>query len=289
MAIVVLVLWLFTAGAGFYLLVTSNLGRARPAPVPAAPVPKAPATSAPATPAPAASAAAPAAQRPATTTEPAPAAHSAPQAQATAQAQAAAAAPAPASKRELRRAARDRFDPPSLTAAKNAPVLPGLRSLFEFAHPACAIVGLGFWLAYTLVHYHPLGWIAFGLVTATVCLGLSWFTANARAARTHGAPGDEPSPSFRTRLVVLHGGAAAVTFTLAALTALVLGRLARQTAASGQCTRLPARIGGDERPPSLGAFVVGSMITAAACTDHYPGLRGAVPGGSASQTLVSSQ
>ena len=32
MAIVVLVLWLFTAGAGFYLLVTSNLGRARPAP-----------------------------------------------------------------------------------------------------------------------------------------------------------------------------------------------------------------------------------------------------------------
>ena len=31
MAIVVLVLWLFTASAGFYLLVTSNLGRARPA------------------------------------------------------------------------------------------------------------------------------------------------------------------------------------------------------------------------------------------------------------------
>src|SRR5438093_5227537 len=31
MAILVLVLWLFTAGAGFYLLVTSNLGRARPA------------------------------------------------------------------------------------------------------------------------------------------------------------------------------------------------------------------------------------------------------------------
>ena len=31
MAIVVLVLWMFTAGAGFYLLVTSNLGRARPA------------------------------------------------------------------------------------------------------------------------------------------------------------------------------------------------------------------------------------------------------------------
>jgi len=31
MAIVVLVFWLFTAGAGFYLLVTSSLGRTRPA------------------------------------------------------------------------------------------------------------------------------------------------------------------------------------------------------------------------------------------------------------------
>jgi hypothetical protein len=213
MAIVVLVLWLFTAGAGFYLLVTSNLGRARPAPArPApAPAPEAPATPAPtATPTPATSAAAPAAQQRVITTEPAPA--------------------APASKRELRRVARDRFDPPSLTAAKNSPVLPGLRSLFEFAHPACAIVGLGFWLAYTFVHYHLLGWIAFGLVTATVCLGLTWFTANARAARTprtprtHGTPGDEPPPSFSARLVVLHGGAAAVTFALAALTALVLGR-----------------------------------------------------------------
>ena len=39
MAIVVLVLWAFTAGAGFYLLFTSSLGRARPAgpPVPGSP------------------------------------------------------------------------------------------------------------------------------------------------------------------------------------------------------------------------------------------------------------
>ena len=34
----------------------------------------------------------------------------------------------------------------------------------------------------------------------------------------------EPPPSFGTRLVVLHGGAATVTFALAALTALVLSR-----------------------------------------------------------------
>jgi hypothetical protein len=222
MAIVVLVLWLFTAGAGVYLLVTSNLGRARPATAPPAAAP--PATASVAAPPATASVAASTAAAPAASTAAAPAAS-------TAAAPAAQAAPAPAtpgspappaSKREMRRAARDRFDPPSLTASKNAPVVPELRSLLEFAHPASGLIGLGFWLGYTFVHYRVLGWIAFGLVTATVCLGLTWFTANARAARRR--PADEPGPSFSTRLVVLHGGAAAVTFTLAALTALVLGR-----------------------------------------------------------------
>jgi hypothetical protein len=198
MAIAALVLWLLTAGAGFYLLVTSNLGRARPA-----------AASPAAEPATAASVATPAAQ-----VTPSAAASSATQA----------AAASPASKREMRRAARDRFDPPSLTAAKNAPVLPGLRSLLEFAHPASAIVGLGFWLGFTLVHNRVFGWIAFGLVTATVCLGLTWYTANARAARGEGAPAGEPAPSFTTRLVIVHGSAAAVTFVLAGLAALVLSR-----------------------------------------------------------------
>jgi len=196
MAIVVLVLWLFTAGAGLYLLVTSNLGRARPA------------------------VATPAAEPVAAPAEPA----TAPAEPATVPATPAVAAPEvpPASKREMRRAARDRFDPPSLTAAKNAPAVPGLRSLLEFAHPAFAIVGLGFWLGFTLVHDRALGWIAFGLVTAAVCLGLTWYTANARAARRAGPSGGEPAPAFRTRLVLLHGSAATVTFALAALTALVL-------------------------------------------------------------------
>ena len=193
MAIVVLVLWLFTAGAGFSLLATSNLGRTRPAATaPAA----APATASVATPAQPASAPA----QPAST-------------------------PAQPAARRQSRAARDRFAPPSLVAARNAPVLPGLRSLLEFAHPACAIIGLGFWLGYTLVHYRPLGWIAFGLVTVTVCLGLSWFAANTRAApaaqRTK-TPSASAGPSFSTRLIAVHGGAAAVTVTLAALTALVL-------------------------------------------------------------------
>jgi len=206
MAIVALVLWLLTAGAGFYLLVTSNLGRARPAAAPPA-------------------------------AEPATASVAAAQAQAAQAApQAAADQPAPApspSKREQRRAARDRFDPPSLTAAKNAPVVPGLRSLLEFAHPASAIIGLGSWLGFTFVHYRALGWIAFGLVTVTVGLGLTWFAANTRAATRQDAARrqdaatrqdtDGSGPSFSTRLVVLHGAAAAVTFALAALTALVLG------------------------------------------------------------------
>jgi hypothetical protein len=207
MAIAALVLWLLTAGAGFYLLVTSNLGRARPAAASPAAEPAATASAAVhASAAPSASAASPAS----TASVGTPAAQ--------------AAAASSASKREMRRTARDRFDPPSLTAAKSAPVLPGLRSLLEFAHPAAAIVGLGFWLGFTLVHNRVFGWIAFGLVTATVCLGLTWYTANARAARGKGAPAGEPAPSFSTRLVILHGSAAAVTFVLAGLAALVLSR-----------------------------------------------------------------
>jgi hypothetical protein len=217
MAIVVLVLWLFTAGAGFYLLVTSNLGRARPAATGPA---TAPAAAAPATAPATASVATPATQAAPSSVQAAAVQAAAVQ---TAAVQAAPAAP-PASKREMRRAARDRFDPPSLTAAKNAPVVPGPRSLLEFAHPASAIVGLGFWLGFTFVHYRALGWIAFGLVTATVCLGLTWYTANTRAARGKDSPEGEPAPSFRTRLVILHGSAAAVTFVLAALSALVLSR-----------------------------------------------------------------
>jgi hypothetical protein len=218
MAIVVLVLWLFTAGVGVYLLVTSNLGRARPA-----------ATAQSAEPPPATvTAAVQAAPVQAAPVQAAPAAQAAPVQAAPAQAAPAQAAPAaqaaapPASKREIRRAARNRFDPPSLTAAKKAPVVPELRSLLEFAHPASGIIGFGFWLGYTFVHYRALGWIALGLVTVTVCLGLTWFTANTRAARHR--PADEPGPSFSTRLVVLHGGAALVTFVLAFLSALVLGR-----------------------------------------------------------------
>jgi hypothetical protein len=214
MAIVVLVLWMFTAGAGIYLLVTSNLGRARPAANPAqdALAPQmasavAPSVSAAAVP-PATAASAPTPSRADPSDDSA--------------ASAAAAGPdqtARAARREARRATRDRWDPPSLAASKSAPMMPQFRSLVEFVHPACGIIGLAFWLGFTLVHSRPLAWIAFGLIAVTACVGVAWFTANARAARRRDS--GEPPPSFSGRLIALHGAAAAVTLTLAALTALI--------------------------------------------------------------------
>jgi len=224
MAIVALVLWVFTAAAGFYLLVTSNLARSRSAAsagVPPAHYAQATASQATAA-APASQAAASRATASRATASQATASHAstaAPAAQAQAASPAEPASGGPASPRELRRAARGRWDPPSLVAARQAPMLPGLRSLLEFAHPTFGIVGLAFWLGFTLVHNKALGWIAFGLVAVTASLGLTWFTANLRAARRAG-PG-RGAPRFSGRLLVLHGSAAALTVILAAVTALV--------------------------------------------------------------------
>jgi hypothetical protein len=227
MAIVVLVLWLFTAGAGLSLLVTSNLARARPA-EPASAEPAAPAL---------ASAATPPTPASATTHAPAPTPASEH------------ASGEHASRREARRAARGRFDTPSLVAARKAPIVPGLRPLLEFAHPVCALAGLAFWLGFTLVHNRGLGWVAFGLLAVTACAGLAWFTANARTAAARTRPG--PKPSFSGRLAVVHGAAAAVTVALAALAALAIGLRAQE---SGQCTRLPCTDRGrraDHEPGSV--------------------------------------
>jgi hypothetical protein len=216
MAIVVLVLWMFTAGAGVYVLVTSNLGRARPAVNPDhnGLAPQMASAVAPSASTAAAESAASAAPASAATESAAAAGPSTSGPCATAPAKTARAA-----RREARRAARDRWDPPSLAQSKSEPWLPQFRSLVEFAHPAFGITGLAFWLGYTLVHSRPLGWIAFGLVAATACVGLAWFTANVRAARRRDPA--EPAPSFNGRVIALHGAAAAVTLTLAALTALI--------------------------------------------------------------------
>jgi len=199
MAVLVLVLWLFTAGAGFSTLLSSNLGRSRPAAEVPLPSDRAPATAT------------------ATATAAAPAAAAAP-----ATAAAHATAPGALTPEELKQARRERFDPASLVAARQAPVVPGARALLEFAHPAFGIIGLAFWLGFSLVHNRILGWIAFGLVAVTACAGLAWFTANLRAARRHDPDSGEPAPSFRPRMVAVHGGAAALTFILAALTVVIL-------------------------------------------------------------------
>ena len=218
MAIVVLVLWLFTAGAGFYLLFTSSLGRARPAGPAAQPTP----VTQPAAPASVNTAAANTASANTASANTASANTAAANTASANTGAATAARPADGSpsRRAARQAARQRWDPPSLVAARQAPVLPGARSLVEFAHPTGGIIGLAFWLGFTLVHDRALGWIGFGLAAATACVGLGWFTANSRAARR--ADPSRPAPSFVGRLAALHGSAAALTVALAALTALVL-------------------------------------------------------------------
>jgi hypothetical protein len=217
-AILVLMLWLFTAGAGFSVLISSNLKHVRPVPpVPA--TPDLPAPAVPATP----DLPAPASAVPATPDLPTPAVPAAPGTSGS------------AAQPEAGRAYRERFDPPSLVAARSAPVVPGARALLEFSHPACGITGLAFWLGFTLVHARVLGWIGFGLAAATACAGLTWFAVNVRAARRAApsepphepsphepSPHESPAPSFRGRLVALHGAGAALTLVLAALTALVL-------------------------------------------------------------------
>ena len=106
---------------------------------------------------------------------------------------------------------RDRFDPPSLARAKSESI-PGMRALAEFAHPALAVIGLGFWLAYVLTHYRTFAAIGFGILLGAICAGVSWFAANARAAR---ARKDALSPS--PRLLILHGVGAALTLLIATL------------------------------------------------------------------------
>ncbi len=197
MAILVLVLWAFTAGAGFYLLVTSSPG-SRPGGAASPPCRRA----------------RPSLRRVASA-GPVPASACRCRATPAGPATGASSRPAPS-----RRDARDPWAPNSLVAARQAPLVPGARALAEFAHPAAGIVGLGFWLGFTLVHARVLGWIGFGLAAATACVGLAWFAANTRAARRPASAGS--APSFATRLVALHGSAAAITIALAALTALLL-------------------------------------------------------------------
>jgi hypothetical protein len=176
-AIAALVLWMCTAAAGAYLLATSARGTQ--------------------------------ADRASRTAEAGRVAQTAPAAKAAPETAKVPAAPGVPASSPVR--ARDRFDPPSLARAKSEP-LPGMRALAEFAHPALAIVGIGFWLAYVLTRDRVFAAVGFGVLLGAICAGLSWFAASTRAAR---ASKDALSPS--SRLLVLHAVGAALTLLIAAL------------------------------------------------------------------------
>jgi hypothetical protein len=142
----------------------------------------------------------------------------------------------PGSQRPVR--ARDRFDPPSLQRAKSEPA-PGLRELAEFAHPALAMIGVGFWIGYVVSRDRLFAVIGLGVLLGAICAGVSWFAANTRAARrTAAAAADsgagpvdpsaaDPSTgvhraaplSASPRLLILHALGATLTLLFAVLIA----------------------------------------------------------------------
>jgi hypothetical protein len=96
----------------------------------------------------------------------------------------------------------------------------GEHPLLEFSHPAMATIGIACWTMFAFVHYQPFAWIAFGVLLATIGIGLTWLTSNQRAARR------QPSAawSFPPRLIATHGLFAALSIALTVLTAVVASR-----------------------------------------------------------------
>jgi hypothetical protein len=194
-AVAALLLWLCTAAIGSYLLVTAvHAGNTGPGAEESAPVP----------------AGQPAAAR-------------------TARAAAGGAAPAgpaaPASPAKLTRNERDLFAPASLRQARSEP-LPGLKDLAEFAHPALALIGIGFWLGYVVSRDRLFAVIGLGILLGAICAGVSLFTVNTRAARRAAANADAApagpggAPLTASPLVLtLHAIGATLTLLFAVLIA----------------------------------------------------------------------
>ena len=116
---------------------------------------------------------------------------------------------------------KDPFAPPSLRRAQSAP-MPGLRELAEFAHPALAVIGAGVWLGYVVSRDRVFAAIGLGVLLGAICAGLSWFTANTRAARRAGPRrgGMARAPlAASPRLLLLHAAGAALTLLFAVLIA----------------------------------------------------------------------
>jgi hypothetical protein len=92
--------------------------------------------------------------------------------------------------------AKDSFDPPSLRRAKAEP-LPGLRELAEFAHPALAMIGVGFWLGYVVSRDRLFAAIGLGVLLGAICAGLSWFSGSRRRAAVRLLPPAHPARGRR--------------------------------------------------------------------------------------------
>ncbi|HET9080753.1 MAG TPA: hypothetical protein VFO01_09590 [Trebonia sp.] len=121
---------------------------------------------------------------------------------------------------------RDRFAPPSLQRAKSEPV-PGWKALAEFAHPALAMIGLGFWLGYVASRHELFAVIGLGILLGAICAGLSWAAVNNRAVKRAAAAGTDPASaapgtaplSVSHRVLAVHAIGAALTLVFAVLTA----------------------------------------------------------------------
>ena len=195
MAVAALLLWLCTAAIGSYLLVTAiHAGNTGPGPEESVPVPAEQSAAARTVQA-AAGGAAPAG--PATTASPA----------------------------KPRRNDRDLFAPASLRQARSEP-LPGLKDLAEFAHPALALIGIGFWLGYVVSRDRLFAVIGLGILLGAICAGVSLFTVNTRAARRAAATADAApagpggAPLTASPLVLtLHAIGATLTLLFAVLIA----------------------------------------------------------------------
>jgi hypothetical protein len=191
-AVAALLLWLCTAAVGSYLLVTAahagnNPGNNEPEPAEPVCVP---------------------AERPAA-------------------ARADAAAPtAPPVSAPARRTRDDRdrvFAPPSLQQARSEP-LPGMKDLAEFAHPALAMIGIGFWLGYVVSRDRLFAVIGLGILLGAICAGVTLFTVNTRAARRAAAAEAESRASAGTTpliasplVLIVHAIGATLTLLFAVL------------------------------------------------------------------------
>jgi multisubunit Na+/H+ antiporter MnhC subunit len=104
--------------------------------------------------------------------------------------------------------------------------LPGIKALAEFAHPALALIGVGFWLGYVVSRDRLFAVIGLGILLGAICAGVSLFTVNTRAARRAAAGADSAPPAPGTApliasslVLTLHAIGATLTLLFAVLIA----------------------------------------------------------------------